>query len=140
MTGPVPACRCWQLPTRTGTAPLAVLAQSRRLRLTLNDGRRLEGELDWAYWRRGTDVDRVLELSDQQEVTLLDVHEVSTVEVISPPLRPVHLLALVTESIENWRGLLLGEQQYWDVLVGDHQLLEVSIKRSRLTCQPVGEE
>lgn len=134
------ACGCWLLPTQNGVAPLAVLAQSRRVRLSLNDGLQLEGELDWANQRRGSSVDQVLELTDEHGVTLVELDEVATIEVCTPPMRAHHLVAMVTECIDNWRDLTPGEQQYLDLVVGDHELLEVTVKRTRLACMPVRAE
>lgn len=133
-----PACSCWLLPTPAGPIPLAVLSHARRLHLTVTDGRDLVGELDWVYWRRDSGTRPVLEVSVGDEVTLLDPSEVAEVEVVSSAPSAALVAALVSSGIEGWRHLPVGDEHYWDLVVGDHDLLEVTVKRTRLPCQPVG--
>jgi hypothetical protein len=128
------------LPISSGVATLAVLAQCRRLRVHHVDGTRLEGELDWAYQRRGAGIVQVLELTDEHGVALLDLDEVATIDVLVPPLRGHNLVAQVTQWVHNWQELTPDELQYVDLVIGGHDLLEVTVKRSRLACMPVRPE
>ena len=48
-----------------------------------------------------------------------------------------NLVAQVATWLDNWQELAPDEVQYLDLVVGGHELLEVTVKRSRLACMPV---
>lgn len=131
-----PACNCWLLPTPAGLTPLAVLAHARRVHLRTIDGRDLVGELDWAYWHRDSATSLVLDVSVGETSTLLSPAEVAQVEVVSWSPSIEYVADAAAAGIKAWRHLPVGDEHYWDLVVGHHDLLEVTVKRTRLPCQP----
>lgn len=131
-----PACSCWLLPTPAGPMPLAVLSHARHVRLRATDGRNFVGQLDWAYWRRGTTARPILEMVDGETSALLEPADVAQVERTDSPLSPETVADLVWGGVRDWRHLPVGDEHYWDLVVGSHDLLEVTVKRTRLPCQP----
>lgn len=101
------------------------------------DGRYAEGELSSAVQDIGGSLHPVLELADGETLVLFDETEVSLVEEIGHPLAISDLAVLVENAIHGSSRLPLGEVLSWRATLGEHDVVEVTIRHSRLHCEPV---
>jgi len=130
-------CTCWLLPTPTGVAPFADLEVHRRVRVRFSDGRLAEGALGLAYQQTGDGrYERVLEVEDGDTVALSRFADVAQVEILSSTVSTRDLAQMAAEWIEKPSTIPLGDEVYYDVPIGSHEWLEVTIKRSRIACGP----
>ncbi|MDR7252778.1 hypothetical protein J2X46_001763 [Nocardioides sp. BE266] len=130
-------CTCWLLPTPMGPTALADLEMHRRVRVTLVDGITAEGAIGLIFHRRGDGPpEPVLEVEDDDFVLTSPPAGVRSVEVLSSTITTRELAGLAAQWIEQPSSIPLGDEVYWDVPLGSHELLEVTIKRSRVTCAP----
>lgn len=134
-------CSCWFLPTPSGPAPLADLERHRRVRVTLVDGVAAEGALGLAFQSRGDGSrELVLEVEDVDSVLISPPAEVASVEVLSHTVTKRHLAEMAARWIEHPSSIPLGDEAYWDIPLGSHELLEVTVKRTRMSCSPGGDQ
>lgn len=119
--------------------PLAHLLGRRRVSVATRDGASFIGLLEGIVWvqspGRLTPVLEVVDASDGP--VLLERDDIARIDG-HPQCGSRHeIAALVAESIEGCH-LDEGDERHWDVPLGAHECLEVTVRRVRRPCQPVG--
>lgn len=105
------------------------------------DGLPADGTIGLAFRRRdGGGLEPLLEVENGEFVVTSPPDGVRSVEVLSSMVSMGELAQLAAQWIERPSSIPPGDEVYWDVPIGSHELLEISIKRTRVSCTPGGDQ